>query len=85
MATSRRLSQAPLGESGVINVPVAATVIVKAPDAGMREVSVYDAVGMAEWIEKVASGAARERPLLDWKSYDLAPSSACGASAGGVG
>jgi hypothetical protein len=70
LVTSRRLSQAPLGESGVINVPVTATVIVKAPDGGTREVSVYDAVGMAEWIERIASGAAREQPLLDWKSYE---------------
>ena len=70
LITSKQLMRSPLGKERTLDVPVTATVLVVAPGGRRREVSVYEAIGMAEWIEEVATGAEREQPLLDWASYE---------------
>ena len=71
LVTSKMITgKAPLdAKNATLAVPVTATVVVTAP-GGKREVSVYDATGVHEVVERIASGAERERPLLDWATYE---------------
>lgn len=69
LVTAKKLSQVPLRGHETLDVPVSATVVIRLADGQRREVSVYDAIKMPELIEKIASGAEREKPLLEWKTY----------------
>lgn len=69
LVTAKKLSTVPLRGNETIAVPVSATIVIRAADGRHQEVSVYDAIGMGEMIEKVASGSNREQPLLEWKTY----------------
>ena len=69
LVTSRRIAEQPLTEDAVLDVPVSATIVVRTADGMRKEISVYDAIGMPEQIERIASGEERERPLLDWQTY----------------
>jgi hypothetical protein len=70
LVTARRISRVPLRGNEELDVAVSATVVVSLPDGRRREVSVYDATGMSELIEEIASGSGREKPLLEWKTYE---------------
>ena len=69
LVTAKKLSAAPLGGNATIDAPVDATIVVRAADGRQKEVSIYDAIGMPELIERVASGAKHEQPLLEWQTY----------------
>lgn len=70
LITSKRIRKIPLEEAMRLEVPVTATVVVTTPGGKQREVSVYEATGVHEVVEQIASGAKREQPLLDWATYD---------------
>lgn len=70
LVTAKRLSRGPLPKGKIISAPVSATIVLKAPGGRRKEIAVYDALGMAEWIGRIASGTAQERPLLDWQTYE---------------
>jgi hypothetical protein len=72
LAPARRLSQQPFRSGEMLLVPVGGSVVVVAPKARRKTISVYDAVGMPKFVERIASGVQRERPLLDWKIYEEA-------------
>lgn len=70
LVTARRLVNRRFPEDAVVDVAVTSMVVVRTADGRKKEISVYDAIGMAEHVERIASGVERERPLLNWKTYE---------------
>jgi hypothetical protein len=70
LVTSRKLSSQPLKENMTLKAPVSATLVVRAPGGRSKEISIYDVIGVAEQVERIASGADREQPLLEWETYE---------------
>jgi hypothetical protein len=69
LATARKVTAQTLKNGVPFEVPVSASVIVRAPDGRRKDVSLYDAVGMPEVVERIASGAEEDRPMLAWGTY----------------
>lgn len=70
LTPARKLSEHQFANGASFLVPASGTVVVLAPNGQRKEVSIYDATGMPELVKQIASGAQRERPLLDWKTYE---------------
>jgi hypothetical protein len=70
LATSRKVSSHPLTEGLILRTPVTSVLVVRAGNGQRREISVYDSIGVAATIERIANGAERERPLLNWETYE---------------
>ena len=70
LVTSQRLFEGPLAENESLQAPVTATVVVTATGGKSRSMDVYEATGVAEVAERIAAGAEREQPLLDWSTYE---------------
>lgn len=70
LVTSKVISRGPLPQDKTLTVPVSATLVLQAPGGRRKELAVYDALGMPEWIGKIASGVAKEGPLRDWETYE---------------
>ncbi len=69
LGTSRKTAEHPVTSQSVLEVPVSSNLVIRA--AGKRkDVSLYDAVGMPEFVKSIAAGSERERPLLDWATYE---------------
>lgn len=68
--TSEKLSSVSYKTDQPLTVPAAATIVVRLPDGRKQETSVYDAAGIADLVERTASGAEQEQPLLDWQTYE---------------
>ncbi|MGV3485610.1 MAG: CehA/McbA family metallohydrolase [Planctomycetaceae bacterium] len=66
---AKRIQQQSLSGSSRLTVPVTATIILRIPQQPVKESLVFDALGVREILDKIAAGALREQPLLDWKSY----------------
>ena len=69
LVTANQLSQVPLRGNETLDVPVSATVVVRLADGRNQEVVPYDVIRMPQLIDKIASGAEREKPLLQWTTY----------------
>ena len=70
LVTSQRLFEGSLAENESLQAPVTATVVVTATGGKSRSMDVYEATGVAEVAERIAAGAEREQPLLDWSTYE---------------
>lgn len=66
---AKRIQQQSLSSSSTLTVPVTATILLRVPEQPVKESLVFDALGVREILDKIAAGALREQPLLDWKSY----------------
>jgi len=60
----------PLSAGATITVPITSTLVVRTSDGRRKDFSLYDAAGMPEYFERIASGREQERPLLDWRTYE---------------
>jgi hypothetical protein len=70
LTTSRKLEERSLSKGPTFDAPVSGTVLVKTADGRRKIMSLYDATGMREHVERIAAGVDRERPLLDWNTYE---------------
>jgi hypothetical protein len=69
LAGSELLSKHELKPEMTINVPVTATIVVQDGKGIRQEHSVFATTGLGEFIDAIAEGEEREKPLLDWNSY----------------
>lgn len=70
LITSQLLFEGLLVENNSLQAPVTPTVVVTAPGEKSRSMDVYDASGVAEIVERIASGAEREMPTDEREPRD---------------
>lgn len=60
----------PASLSLAFTAPPTATLRVRLPDGGQKDVRLYDASGIHPLMEKLAQGEERDEPLLRWQTYE---------------
>lgn len=69
LATSHKSREQPLLHSATLDVPVSSALVIRAGDK-RKDVSLYEATGMPQQVERIASGEGNGAPLLEWRTYE---------------
>ena len=69
LASARKLREQLSAPGGSIIVRITSTLVIRPPGGRRKELSLYDAAGIGEIVERIASGSQRELPLLKWETY----------------